>query len=489
MADRYLRFTGTAPGRFLTRSLGLPRPTPLRRWSAARPAFEGAFLRLTAGETAEPAGGARGGAVGAAREGAVGAARSGAAVDPAGRPYAGVVLDATAIADPAGLRAVHTSLHPLVRSIAPCGRVVVLGSAPDPADPRQAAAQQALEGFVRSLGKEIGQGRTVQLLRLAPGADPEPALDFLLSPKSAYVSGQVIEVGSAPAAPARPGQRVALVTGAARGIGESVATTLARDGLHVLCLDVPQAAGPLAEVAARIGGTALPLDITAADAGERIAAAVEALAATLDGDATGADTAGGDATGGDAASGDAAAADAREPAAGAAAGRLDVLVHNAGITRDRKLANMDADRWDAVLDVNLDSVLRTTGHLLKAGTLGDHARIVATASISGIAGNAGQTNYAASKAGIIGFVRALAADPQLRTRGITVNAVAPGFIETQMTAAVPLFIREAGRRMNSLGQGGLPVDVAETVAWLAAPGSGGVTGQVVRVCGQSLLGA
>jgi 3-oxoacyl-[acyl-carrier protein] reductase len=244
--------------------------------------------------------------------------------------------------------------------------------------------------------------------------------------------------------PAR--QRVALVTGAARGIGEQVAAVLARDGARVICLDVPQAADALAAVAARLGGSALPLDITAPDAGERIAAA-----AGDDG--------------------------------------LDVLVHNAGITRDRKLANMPADRWDPVLEVNLGSVLRTTDHLLKSGTLRAHARIVATSSISGIAGNAGQTNYAASKAGIIGFVRALAAVPDVRDRGITVNAVAPGFIETPMTAAVPLFIREAGRRMNSLGQGGLPVDVAETVAWFAAPGSGGITGQVVRVCGQSLLGA
>lgn len=114
---------------------------------------------------------------------------------------------------------------------------------------------------------------------------------------------------------------------------------------------------------------------------------------------------------------------------------------------------------------------------------------MATASISGIAGNAGQTNCAASTAGIIGFVRALAAQPEPRERGITANAVAPGFIETRMTAAVPLVVREAGRRMNSLGQGGRPVDVAETVAWFAAPDSGGVTGQAVRVCGQSLLGA
>jgi 3-oxoacyl-[acyl-carrier protein] reductase len=253
-----------------------------------------------------------------------------------------------------------------------------------------------------------------------------------------------VEVGPAPSVPAG-GARTALVTGAARGIGLAVAETLVRDGAQVVLLDVPQAADALAQAAARLGGSALPLDVTAPDAGERIAAALP------DG--------------------------------------LDVLVHNAGITRDRKLANMSADRWDTVIDVNLGSVLRTTGHLLKAGTLNEHARIVGTASIAGIAGNVGQTNYAASKAGIIGYVRALAADAEVRGRGITANAVAPGFIETRMTAAVPLVIREAGRRMNSLAQGGQPVDVAETVAWLAAAASGGVNGQVVRVCGQSLLGA
>ncbi|WP_435125431.1 3-oxoacyl-ACP reductase [Actinacidiphila sp. bgisy144] len=429
MADRYLGFTGTAPGRFLTRRLGLPQPTALRRWSPGTPELDGPVLRLTAGQAPPPA----------------------APGDPA---PAAVVLDATGIADPAGLRAVRESLHPLVRTLAPCGRVVVLGARPDAADLHQAAAQQALEGFVRSLGKEIGRGRTVQLVRLAPGAGADSTLDFLLSPRSAYVSGQVIEVGppvgrkdsaAADGGPGAAGPRTALVTGAARGIGAEVAATLARDGAQVVCLDVPQAADALAATAARIGGTALTVDITAPDAAERIAAAVP--------------------------------------------GGLDVLVHNAGITRDRKLANMSAEGWDTVIEVNLASVLRVTDHLLKAGAVRPHGRIVGTASIAGIAGNAGQTNYAASKAGIIGFVRALAAAPEVRERGITVNAVAPGFIETQMTAAIPLFIREAGRRMNSLGQGGRPQDVAETVAWLAAAGSGGVTGQVVRVCGQSLLGA
>jgi len=112
---------------------------------------------------------------------------------------------------------------------------------------------------------------------------------------------------------------------------------------------------------------------------------------------------------------------------------------------------------------------------------------VCVSSISGIAGNAGQTNYSTSKAGVIGIVQMFA--PALAERGATVNAVAPGFIETQMTATMPIPAREAGRRMNSLAQGGLPVDVAETIAWFANPGSAGVTGQVVRVCGQSMIGA
>jgi len=115
----------------------------------------------------------------------------------------------------------------------------------------------------------------------------------------------------------------------------------------------------------------------------------------------------------------------------------------------------------------------------------ENGRIVCVSSIAGFAGNFGQTNYAASKAGVIGYVESMAR--QLKN-GITINAVAPGFIETQMTAAMPVTIREAGRRMNSLSQGGLPVDVAETIAWYCNPLSRGVNGNVVRVCGQSLVG-
>jgi 3-oxoacyl-[acyl-carrier protein] reductase len=140
-----------------------------------------------------------------------------------------------------------------------------------------------------------------------------------------------------------------------------------------------------------------------------------------------------------------------------------------------------------VLDINLNAPHLIDKELFERQAVRENGRVVCVSSISGIAGNAGQTNYSTSKAGLIGMVQAYA--PALAKRGATLNAVAPGFIETQMTAAMPITIREAGRRMNSMAQGGLPVDVAETIAWFASPGSAGVTGNVVRVCGQSMIGA
>ncbi|HEY2636261.1 MAG TPA: 3-oxoacyl-ACP reductase, partial [Solirubrobacteraceae bacterium] len=278
----------------------------------------------------------------------------------------------------------------------------------------------------------------------------ESTLRFLLSGRSAYVDAQVIRV--TPAEVTVPGDwdrplagTVAAVTGASRGIGESVACTLARDGATVVCLDVPAQGEQLAAVANKLGGTALQLDITDDDAPERLA---EHL---------------------------------REYHQG-----VDAVIHNAGITRDRTLARMSEDEWSVLIDINLSAPERLTAALLEGEVVNPGGRIVCMSSMTGIAGQRGQANYGASKAGLIGFTQALA--PTL-TEGRTINAVAPGFIETQMTSAMPLLVREAGRRMNTLAQGGHPVDVAETVAWLSQPASGGLNGNVVRVCGQSLLGA
>ncbi|HEY0636803.1 MAG TPA: 3-oxoacyl-ACP reductase [Pseudonocardiaceae bacterium] len=456
MSDRYAQFVTSGPGRFLVRRLGLPNPTPLRRHRPGDPVVDGPVLL----------GGADGGRLGAT----VGKLLTGMGVDlratgtegaEAGHAglrederAAALVFDASGIADSSQLAALYEFFHPLMRSLRSCGRVVVLGTAPeDCAEPRWATAQRALEGFVRSVGKEVGRGSTATLVYVAPGGEEsvESTLRFVLSPRSAYVSGQVIRVGAGPIDNPEDWERplagkVALVTGASRGIGEAIGETLARDGAHVVCLDVPAQGGALTAVANRIGGSALQLDITADDAPAKIATHL------------------------------------RERHDG-----VDIVVHNAGVTRDKKLANMKPEQWNLVLDINLSAQERIDDALLSFGVLHSGGRIISVSSISGIAGNVGQSNYATSKAGVIGMVRSMA--PVLGSRGVTINAVAPGFIETAMTAAVPLATREAGRRMNSLSQGGLPVDVAETIAWFAGPASGGVTGNVVRVCGQSLLGA
>jgi 3-oxoacyl-[acyl-carrier protein] reductase len=450
VSDRYAGFAASAPGRLLVKQLGLPNPPRLRRH------HEGA--RLLNGPILLGGHGRLDAAVRASLADVADDIRSAESEEPVSGAFGALIFDATGITEPARLSELYAFFHPYARSLAPCGRVVVLGTpAKNCATPLEATAQRALEGFVRSVGKEFGRGTTAQLVYVAPGAELRisSTLRFLLSGKSAYVSGQVISVGSAGLPPERPApldrehplrDRVTLVTGAARGIGKAIAEVLARDGATVICLDVPPAGDALADVANAVGGIALQLDLTTSDAPAKLADIVEARY-----------------------------------------GRLDVLVHNAGITRDKTIANMRKDQWESVIGVNLLAPMRVNRGLLERKLIHAGGRIIGVASIAGIAGNRGQTNYATSKAGVIGLVES-EADP-LRDLGITINAVAPGFIETAMTAKMPVLLREAGRRMNSLAQGGLPVDVAETVAWFADPGSDGVTGNVVRVCGQSLLGA
>src|SRR5699024_5400531 len=166
----------------------------------------------------------------------------------------------------------------------------------------------------------------------------------------------------------------------------------------------------------------------------------------------------------------------------------NVVLHDAGITRDKLLANMKPEQWDSVIDVNLDAQLRLNEALLAHKDLAPEGlRLISLASTSGIAGNRGQSNYAFTKAGVIGMTRALA--PQLAQQGGTANAVAPGFIETEMTGRIPAVQRQVARRLNSLQQGGAPVDVAEAITCLASPQSAGINGQTLRVCGQHLMGA
>ncbi|MGH3758689.1 3-oxoacyl-ACP reductase [Actinophytocola sp.] len=459
MTDRYQQFARSGLGRQIVRRLGLPNPTPLRRYRPGEPALGGPAL----------VGAAEGGRLADTVHAVLKSAGIEALTEPVTEPstqaegerpatsakHAALVFDATGIDRPERLRELYDFFRPVIRTVGTCGRVVVLGTPPESAGGRAAIAQRALEGFTRSVGKELKRGATVGLVYVTPGAEAgvESTLRFLLSAKSAYVDAQVIRVGTFDAPVVEPDDwarplagKVALVTGASRGIGASIADVLARDGAHVVALDIPAQGDELSAVANRVRGTALQLDVTAADAPARL---VEHLT---------------DRHGG-----------------------VDVLVHNAGITRDKTLGRMKEQAWDAVLAVNLASQLAINDALLEANVLREGGRIIGVSSIAGIAGNVGQTNYATSKAGVIGMVRTYA--PVLAERGATINAVAPGFIETRMTAAVPLFLREAGRRMNSLSQGGLPVDVAETIAWYANPGSAAVNGNVVRVCGQSLLGA
>ncbi|MFP5334286.1 MAG: 3-oxoacyl-ACP reductase [Actinomycetes bacterium] len=446
--DRYAALAASPAGRAVLPRIGLPAPPTLRRHARGEPLTTGPVLL----------GGTAGGHLERALRAVLDdAGASVATTDDGDTRYGALVLDATGIATTDALTELHRFFSPVLRRLRPCGRVVVLGTRPAEADcAEEAVVQRALEGFTRSVGKEVGgRGSTSQLLRVGRGADGRLAspLRFLLSARSAFVSGQVVEVTTDVEGPddvadwdAPLAGSVVAVTGASRGIGEAIAATAGRDGATVVAVDVPAAASALAEVARRTGGSYLPLDVTAPDAAARLARHVRDHH-----------------------------------------GHLDAVVHNAGITRDRRLVNLREDDWRQVIAVNLTAPLHITSELVADGLLGAGGRVVGVSSVAGIAGNNGQTNYATSKAGVIGIVDRLSGD--LADRGITVNAVAPGFIETQMTATVPLAIREAGRRLSSLLQGGQPVDVAETVAWLAGPASSGVTGNVVRVCGQALIGA
>lgn len=447
--DTYTALVNQPLGKKIATALGLPQPAVLRRYQPGQALVDGSVLVLGDGHAADEA-------AAILLDWDLDVRRQPA---PADR-YGAVVACYDDAGTPADLSATTLQLGSVQRQLGRSARVITVFRDPSGTDaPEARAARRGVEGMTRSLAHEMRRGATANGLVLGEeaalsSAGATGALRFLLSAKSAFVSGQFIPVtavaGTPPADWERPlAGRVAVVTGAARGIGAAIAETLHRDGATVVGVDVPAAGQALADVVNRLSGTALQLDITAPDAGQRILA----HCATRH-------------------------------------GRLDIVVHNAGITRDKKLANMDAARWDSVIAVNIESQLAMNRAFLGEdgrGIVAEHLRIASLASTSGIAGNGGQTNYAASKAGVMGMVSATAA--QMAGSRHTINAVAPGFIETEMTARIPMATREIGRRLNSLQQGGRPVDVAEAIAFLVSEAAAGTSGHTLRVCGQGLMGA
>lgn len=243
--------------------------------------------------------------------------------------------------------------------------------------------------------------------------------------------------------------RVAFVTGASRGIGRAIATRLAApvekggSGRHVVL--VSRSAGPLEDLRSSIEAEGGSASVCACDVGDRaaLAAAVEGVVKEH--------------------------------------GRLDILVNNAGITRDNLMLRMSDAEWDEVIGVNLTSAFVAIRASARAMMKQRFGRIVNIASTSGIVGNAGQANYAAAKAGLVGLTKTIARE--LGSKGVTANVVAPGFIETDMTSNLPPSVKEQVSSMTATSRLGRPEDIAEAVAYASSDGAGFLTGQVICVDG------
>ena len=234
---------------------------------------------------------------------------------------------------------------------------------------------------------------------------------------------------------------VALVTGASRGIGAAIADTLARAGAKVIGTATSESgAAAISERMAALGGVGRVLNVGSS---ESVDALVDAIAKEF--------------------------------------GAITILVNNAGITRDNLLMRMKDEDWDAILNTNLSSIFRTSKATMRGMMKARKGRIISIASVIGVMGNAGQANYAAAKAGIIGFSKSLA--KEIGSRGVTVNVIAPGFIETDMPKALPEDNKKAMMDAIALGRFGAPEDIANAVLFLASPMGAYITGETLHVNG------
>jgi 3-oxoacyl-[acyl-carrier protein] reductase len=365
-----------------------------------------------------------------------------------------LVIDATSYQDENNYHTLFKVVKENLKYLSTNARIIVLAqSSHKSLSIEENTFSQSLVGFSKSLSKEVGRkGSTVNIIFTNqnqiienPKALIGP-LSFLLSANSTFVSGQIFSINSKShdTEPKKKRQKVALVTGAAQGIGAAITKKLSRDGYLVIGVDIEPMKALLTSTMAETQSQAFILDVSDNSAGEQLVQ----LAKKHNG--------------------------------------FDLIVHNAGITRDKTLGKMPEHWWQQTLDINLLSVMRINKELLNQNSINSGGRIVCLSSMNGIAGQGGQTNYACSKAGIIGYVTSIS--DELSSKNITINAVAPGFIETKMTKKMPFLIREMGRRMSALNQGGLPIDVAETVAFFANDDSYAISGQTIRVCGLNMIG-
>lgn len=359
------------------------------------------------------------------------------------------ILDCRQVKDSSSLKQIAFQLKTELQSLGTNEAIILVGSLPQEGDPASKRIHQhALTGMMKSVAKEIGhKGQRINLLRLPADVDlntQSVPFRFFGSGRSSFITGQTLDITNETSS-GSPAGKVCLVTGGSRGIGAACVSRLLKEECKVIIVDMPSSkntASDLIEAGAEFYGC----DVT------DLSSMSSTLASIL-----------------------------------GIHGKVDMLVNNAGITRDKTLKRMPEEYWDQLIAVNLQAVLNITDHLLAVQGMEDNGRIINMSSISGIGGNFGQTNYTAAKAAVIEMAASYA--DHVSEKSITINAIAPGFILTDMVKSMPMMTKIAAERLTCLAQAGTPEDIAEAVTFLAHPGAQGINGQVLRVCGGSFLGA